>query len=173
MSGSLNYVKGDATQPVGPEGPKFIIHCCNDIGVWGAGFVLAISRRWPEPEEAYYAWEKEKNGLRLGHTQIVKVEENLWVVNMIGQRGVGWDPNHVWPHKRTPPIRYKAIRHALREVEFETRQPRHQGLYKRVTVHCPRFGAGLAGGDWNVIEQLIREELVERGVHVTVYDFDG
>lgn len=31
--GSLVYVKGDATRPAG-EGPRLIIHCCNDIGVW-------------------------------------------------------------------------------------------------------------------------------------------
>lgn len=51
----LNYVKGDATSPQG-DGTKAIVHVCNNIGAWGAGFVMAISRRWPEPEAAYREW---------------------------------------------------------------------------------------------------------------------
>ena len=46
---SINYVIGDATQPVG-EWPKIIVHVCNDIGGWGRGFVTAISKRWPEAD---------------------------------------------------------------------------------------------------------------------------
>lgn len=48
----ITYVRGDATAPRG-EGVKLIVHCCNDPGGWGRGFVLALSRRWPEPEAAY------------------------------------------------------------------------------------------------------------------------
>jgi O-acetyl-ADP-ribose deacetylase (regulator of RNase III) len=46
----IKYIKGDATNPVS-EGEKIICHICNDIGRWGKGFVLAISRRWKEPEK--------------------------------------------------------------------------------------------------------------------------
>jgi hypothetical protein len=35
------------------------------------------------------------------------------------------------------------------------------------TIHAPRFGSGLAGGDWNVIEQIINDEIT---VDVTIYD---
>ena len=51
-AGQIHYRVGDATAPVA-DGPKIIAHICNDIGAWGRGFVLAISRRWPEPEKAY------------------------------------------------------------------------------------------------------------------------
>lgn len=164
---TLSYVKGDATDPAG-EGSRFIIHVCNNLGLWGAGFVLALSRRWPQPEEAYYAMEQEEDGYRLGKIQIVKVEENLWVVNMIGQHGVGRKRE-----KSLPPIRYKAIREALRQVAFYADSVSYKGPYKSVSIHCPKFGAGLAGGDWSVIEQLLKEELVEKGLNVTVYEFDA
>lgn len=42
---SIAYRVGDATQPVG-DGPKILVHVCNDIGAWGRGFVVALSRRW-------------------------------------------------------------------------------------------------------------------------------
>ena len=54
---SLNFIIGDATQPVG-EGTKIIVHVCNDIGGWGRGFVVALSKRWPEPERRYRAWSR-------------------------------------------------------------------------------------------------------------------
>ena len=43
----IRYVTGDATRPEG-EGPKIIVHICNDIGAWGRGFVLALSKRFKE-----------------------------------------------------------------------------------------------------------------------------
>ena len=53
----IKYVIGDATRPIG-EGTKLIIHISNDLGGWGRGFVLALSRRWDAPEKVYRA---EKN----------------------------------------------------------------------------------------------------------------
>ncbi len=50
----LKTIKGDATSPQA-KGRKVIAHICNDLGGWGKGFVLAISRRWPEPERDYRA----------------------------------------------------------------------------------------------------------------------
>ena len=49
------YIKGDATAPIG-SGVKVITHICNDIGGWGKGFVLALSKKWKMPEEAYRQW---------------------------------------------------------------------------------------------------------------------
>jgi len=167
MAGSLTYVKGDATQPAG-DGPKFIIHVCNDLGRWGAGFVMALSRRWPEPQIAYYAYAEEAGCWPLGHTtKPVLVEENLWVINMIAQRGIGKR------FEAAPPIRYKAVRNCLKDVATNARNPAYKGDSESVSIHCPKFGAGLAGGDWRVIEQLIQEELVDKGLSVTVYEFDG
>ena len=51
---NIQYVKGDATTPQG-DGHKIIVHVCNDLGKWGKGFVLAISKRWKEPEATYRA----------------------------------------------------------------------------------------------------------------------
>jgi O-acetyl-ADP-ribose deacetylase (regulator of RNase III) len=101
---SLNYVIGDATQPVG-EGPKIIVHVCNDIGGWGRGFVVAISKRWPEPEQSYRAWHRGEieAPFKLGEVQFVQVDDSLWVANLIGQRDVV-------PSGNISPVRYDAIR---------------------------------------------------------------
>ncbi len=55
----ITYIKGDATCPQG-KGAKLIAHIGNDLGGWGKGFVVAISRRWPEPEKAYRKWHADR-----------------------------------------------------------------------------------------------------------------
>jgi O-acetyl-ADP-ribose deacetylase (regulator of RNase III) len=152
----IEYVVGDATRPRG-AGPKIIAHVCNDVGGWGRGFVVALSRRWPEPERAYREWHRA-GGARLGATQLVAVEPDLWVANMVGQHGLR-------PSGGRPPIRYAAVRACLAEVAGKAGE-------LGASVHMPRIGAGLAGGRWDEIEPIILEEVVARGVPVTVYDLD-
>jgi hypothetical protein len=41
----------------------------------------------------------------------------------------------------------------------------------QASVHMPRIGCGLAGGDWEVVGKIVEEELANTGVPVTVYDF--
>jgi len=158
VSGSLTYVKGDATEPAG-TGPKLIPHICNNIGGWGRGFVLALSARWREPEAAYRKWALNES-FRLGMVQPVKVEKDLWVLNMLAQRGTRRSA------QAPPAVCYDALRICLQKAAQFAKS-------KGASVHAPKFGAGLAGGDWRVIEQLIREELVDKGLGVTVYEFDG
>jgi hypothetical protein len=61
----IQYLKGDATCPQS-AGVKIICHVCNDLGGWDKGFVLALSRRWPEPEEAYRTWYRERKSNDFG-----------------------------------------------------------------------------------------------------------
>ncbi|MEU1329045.1 macro domain-containing protein [Streptomyces sp. NPDC005865] len=154
----ITYVRGDATAPFG-KGVKLIAHVCNDLGGWGKGFVLAVSRRWPEPERAYRAWHREraKNDFGLGAVQFVDVGRRVWVANMVGQRGMRTGSKGV-------PVRYEAIDTALATVADKAEE-------LGAGVHMPRIGCGLAGGTWSRIEPLISERLVARGIAVTVYDF--
>jgi len=155
---AITYTSGDATAPVG-VGHKIIAHICNDIGGWGKGFVVAISRRWPEPEADYRRWyaERDKNDFGLGAIRIVSVAVDLSVANMIGQRDI----------KRlggSPPIRYDAVRSCLRAL-------REAAHFLTATIHMPRIGCGLAGGDWTEVESIIHDELSKHDIAVTVYDF--
>lgn len=153
----ITYIRGDATVP-SVKGVKVIAHVCNDIGGWGKGFVLAISRRWPEPEKCYRAWHRERasNDFGLGAVRFVQVEPYVWVANMVGQRGIRTGSKGV-------PVRYEAIDAALERLGEKAAE-------LGASVHMPRIGCGLAGGKWSRIEPLITERLVRRGIAVTVYD---
>ena len=153
----IRYIRGDATRPRG-GGNKVIAHICNDLGGWGKGFVVAISRRWPGPEAAYRAWHRGRSSsdFALGAVQVVAVEPSIWVANMVGQRGMRAGSNG-------PPIRYEAVRACLAMLAGEA-------IALGAGVHMPRIGCGLAGGRWDRIGPIIAEELVASGVEVTVYD---
>lgn len=155
----ITELKGDATQPQG-EGPKVLVHVCNDLGKWGKGFVLAVSRRWKAPEQQYKRWAAGHTDLKfkLGEVQFVQVEPDLWVANLIGQHGVHRQGNQ----GSAPPIRYDAIRKGLEKV-------RDFALEHEASVHMPRIGAGLAGGDWEKICTITQETLVQQNIRVTVY----
>lgn len=164
---SIKYLVGDATEPVpvDPGKKQAIVHCCNDIGSWGAGFVMALSAKWPEPESKYRAWSNRnmdccQGRIPLGEVQIVEVSDNITVVNLIGQRGVGLDS------LRRPPVRYDAISKGLRYVAGILSPSDYE-------INLPKMGTGLAGGDWVIIERLLQIELIKRGHTVKVYTLEG
>lgn len=80
---NIIYLNGNAVYPK-ISGNKVIVHICNDEGRWGGGFVLAISKRWNEPEKQYKEWIRSGKG-KLGEIQFVPVEKDIVVVNMIAQ----------------------------------------------------------------------------------------
>lgn len=149
---SLTYVKGDITRPIGPR-PLLIAHLCNDQGRWGAGVSGAIGSAFPAAEKHY----REAHAWPLGTTQFCYINDDITVANMVGQHRVGNDGVR-------PPIRYLALALAMQQVaDYIECSP---GL----TIHAPRFGAGLAGGKWETIEHLILELWTDRGIDVTIYD---
>lgn len=141
------YTKGDATKPIGP-GPKIIAHIVNNAGQWGAGFVVAVSRRWPQPEEEYRAWRSRA----LGEVQVVEVAPDLFVANLCAQDNVSGI---------RPPVRYDALAQCLRAL-------REDAKALGASIHMPRIGCGIGGGCWHEVGPIVEEEL--RGLRVVVYD---
>ncbi len=149
------YLTGDATRPVG-RGNKLIVRVVNDQGRWGKGFVMALSARWPQPEEAYRKWFDEQTGFELGAVRFVQVERDIRVANAIGQHGIREKDG-------VAPIRYAAVWSGLQTVAEKAKE-------LKGSVHMPRIGSGLAGGEWSKIEPVILETLYKLEIAVTVYD---
>lgn len=184
---NIEYIEGDATEPKG-EGPHIIVHCCNDLGAWGSGFVVALSKKWPEPEKAYsdktikeaIKKERGKIPLELGDADVIQVEGikegiEIYVANIIGQHRIGFSGD-------IPPIRYEALRIGFKKVidifNEETILEKFGGMCiarKPLTIHMPRLGCGLAGGDWALIEPLIQATFCKAKIikGVCVYTFPG
>lgn len=165
---AINYIQGDATEPKG-EGRKIIVHCCNNRGGWGSGFVVALSRKWRSPELQY----RNMGEWPLGAVEIVPVAPDLFVANLIGQHGIG-----VGDHGM-PPIRYEALRQGFQQIikgeRERIRKDTERGYVVQglASLHMPRLGCALAGGDWALVEPLINATFIAAGMDVTVYDFPG
>ena len=154
----ITYLTGDATEPSKVSEHKLIVHICNNVGRWGKGFVLCVSDKWEEPErryrQAYQYVDHKGKTLPLGMVQRVGVEEDTEVINMIAQRGIG---------STGVRVDYEALADCLQQVkEIAIRE-------SDASVHMPRIGCGLGGGDWDTVESIVKEQLCEHGVPVYVY----
>ena len=167
----IKYVIGDATNPISSNNNIIIPHVCNNSGGWGRGFVFALSKKWPQPEDVYRQWFKNKhtsknphinnniykrNIFKLGNTQLVKVENNIWIANMLAQEGI----ISIYNQK---PIKYRQLIRAMEKVLKYSKD-------LNAEIHAPRFGSALAGGKWELIEELIREIWLENNINVIIYD---
>jgi O-acetyl-ADP-ribose deacetylase (regulator of RNase III) len=163
---TITYLTGDATTPQG-EGMKIISHVNNNVGAWGAGFVLAISKRWSLPEQTYRRLAKQ--GLVLGQVQFVPAEDDIIVANMIAQTGYGY--NNKGRHKTSEknsgiPLQYDALTVCLTRVAQAAKE-------YQASLHMPRIGCSLAGGSWLRVEKIIQDTLVAEDIPTFVYDFPG
>lgn len=155
----INYVRGDATQARG-AGPKILAQLVNDKAqTWGGGLSLAVRRKWPEVQRAFTNWfTREASSPRLGKVHFTDTGEGLVVASIIAQAGYG--------DSTRPRIRYRALEHGLAEVRGKAEQ-------MHASIHMSRLGCGEAGGNWNIVGELVEMNLTARGIPVTVYDLPG
>jgi len=124
-----------------------IVHCCNIYNTMGAGIAKEIKRLYPE---AYKADDKTESGdtKKLGnfshHTYFKVDQKDKTIFNLYAQKGVGNNGN---PLNRN--LQYDLLYDGMFKIcEFvEKTQP--------YTLAMPMLGAGLAGGDWNIIEKIL------------------
>ncbi len=186
--GKLRTVEGDVTEPqiTAPNEVAIIPHVCNNgtdsrgIGVMGAGVALALKNKWEKVYKVYKDMEsKSPNGLknRLGEICWAKVEyipntdkPTIVVVNMIAQDGIVSNTNSI-------PLKYWALMKCMENtriliarafVKYEV-LPEH--LSRKPVIHTCKFGSGLACGNWDFILELIREQWLEYGIDVVIYEF--
>jgi O-acetyl-ADP-ribose deacetylase (regulator of RNase III) len=155
----IKYIKGDATEPI-IIGDKYsvICHCCNALGAWGKGFVVPLGQKYPIAREKYLKFikmTKEEN--RLGSVSFAKATDNIIVANIIGQF-------YTYPKDGKIPLDYEALEKGFRSV-IEMFQTNDIPL----TVHMPKIGCGLAGGDWNRVEEIIKNTFINSNIEVYVY----
>lgn len=134
------------------EAPENIIaHGCNAQGVMGSGVALAIRNAFPRAFQEYknhYA----KYGLFIGDNVYAPTDGKI-IVNCITQEYYG--------REKTRYVSYDAIASCMKKIKSNIL------LY---SVAMPKIGSMLGGGDWNVIEAIIKSELNDRLVTIYVLD---
>lgn len=156
----ISYIIGDATFPekTCPNGIKIIVHIVNDIGKWGAGFVLALSRRWSNLKNDY---QTHYRAYSLGDIYVSKTsDKNIYVVDLFGQHGIRTVFNPTV-------IRYDAVEQGLKKLRYRL----EKASLEDVSIHMPKIGSGLAGGNWQIIENIINKVFDGSNIPIYVYNF--
>ena len=118
-----------------------IVHGCNAQGVMGSGVAKALRDKYPSIYEPYRALCNDVGLCKehiLGRYVSVRVLSPLLVVNAITQLHYGRDGIKY--------VSYDAVHDAFKRLS------RYHD-----TMHIPKIGAGLGGGDWNIIERIIND----------------
>jgi O-acetyl-ADP-ribose deacetylase (regulator of RNase III) len=134
----IQYVKGDllgATQ-------KVIAHGCNAQGVMGSGVAKSIREKWPNVYEVYNL-KHRVFGLQLGDIIPVATLDGKTVVNCITQEFYGRDGKRY--------VDYDAIRTCMEKINNRAES------WEVAEVAIPMLGAGLGGGEWDIIEDIIEK----------------
>lgn len=119
-----------------------IAHQCNCKGVMGAGLAKGIRDRYPYAYKHYREAHLADN-LYLGQTQILRVNDNLYVANLMAQDGYGRDRQYT---------DYSALSQCLTYIHQFAQEN------KDINIYLPYgLGCGLAGGNWSVVNELIEK----------------
>lgn len=158
----LKYIQGDLFSHLKDEKLTIIPHVCNDVGGWGAGFVLSLSKFSKKPERFYreYFSANRPGPRNLGNIQMVNITNNIKVANMISQHGYKKENNK-------KPLKYWALVDCMKKINRYLQS--HSIDFSDVTIKAPKFGSALAGGRWEIVEALIIDIWLDYEINIEIY----
>lgn len=140
-----------------------IAHGVNCQGVMGSGIAKSIRNRYSNVYGKYLNLVQDNNRNHkssnlLGTVQPVEIHFDLVVLNMFTQDFYGGQ-GHRFVNYEAVARCFEAANKVIANLDCEFK-----------TLNIPKIGAGLANGDWNVIEAIIKSEY--KG-HVIVWELDN
>lgn len=126
-----------------------ITHGCNCQSIMSSGIAVPMNLHF---DCSQFPMELQgKSILKLGNIDYRKIG-NLIVVNSYTQN---------YPSVALKPLDYEALTLCMRKINSE---------FKGMHIGLPKIGAGLAGGDWDRIKQIIQTELKDCEITVVIYN---
>lgn len=144
MATKANVVKGDIIRLTLKGDFDVIVQGCNCFNTMGAGFAKQVKKVFAE---AWQADQKTRKGDRtkLGTITYALIEHQgreFYVINAYTQFNYG--------REKIQYVDYDAVRSCFKEIAK---------VFENKHIAYPKIGCGLAGGDWNVVSNIINEEL--------------
>lgn len=105
--------------------------------------------------ELKYIWLKHPMGEPVAMNHKSKGQKDvldLYVVNCYTQYGMGKEDE--------PPLDYNALALCMKKLNHE---------FKGKRIGLPQIGCGLAGGDWNIVQKIIQEEMKDCEVTIVIF----
>lgn len=142
---SIKIIKGNLVVAAKQGQFDIIMHGCNCFCNMGAGIAKEIKKQFPRAY-AVDCETKRGDGNKLGTISVAHYY-NVDVVNAYTQFTFG----------RGLQLDYKALRECLKTIKQE---------YSGKRIGMPKIGCGLAGGNWDKIQEMIEEELKDEDVTI-------
>lgn len=153
----MKEIKGNLIK-LAKEGEfDLIIHGCNCFCKMGNGIALDIKKEFPEAyqvDQETYPGDKTKLGSYTSAISDIPSGE-LIIVNAYTQ--YTYKRNESAKDPKMANKRYNAITQCMKKIKQD---------FSGKKIGMPMIGAGLAGGDWKIIKDIIQKEL--EGVDVTI-----
>jgi len=152
LNKNIFTITKDRVESASTGATVIIPHVCNNVNAFGAGFADAIAHTFPIVKENFHLLRKPV----LGQNQNILVMKNkqygheLIVINMIAQNGLINKQN-------IRPLNYGALSMCMLNIKHLVKNLNSQSDTSTVEIHAPKFGSGLAGGQWKFIECLIHD----------------
>ncbi len=136
-------------------GGKFdvIVHGCNCFCTMGAGIARAIQDEFPEAFAADLVTVKGAQN-KLGDFSYATVVRGMHEITIVN----GYTQFHY--HGDSVLVDYDAIRQVFAKIREK---------YPAKRIGYPKIGAGLGGGDWNIVKDIIETELSGMDHTLVVY----
>jgi len=142
---------------------KIIVHGCNAAGGFGSGFAGQVAKKYPEVRDCYvrdyfeHIYSNQDKTQFLGQWVSCRTKDDRTIINLITQEKYG--PPELGPYVSYPAI-YKGLTNIMRYY-YDLERPNHN------IIAMPKIGAGLAGGNWEIIEKIIND--VSGNFEIRVY----
>lgn len=151
-----NEIKGDLISLAKQGKFDVITHGCNCFSNMGAGIAVPMAQNFGcslyPLEDLSTRGDIQKLGQIEWKLYPLTIDKSIYVVNSYTQ---------YYPNPLLKPLDYEALTLCLRKINH---------IFKGKSVGLPQIGAGLAGGDWERIKNIIQTELKDCDVTVVIYD---
>lgn len=170
----LKYKTGDVVKALQNNEINILAHGCNCFCTMGAGVAKAVRETFPEAYESdcdTISGDRKKLG---SYSSVWYYSTHLFgIYNLYTQYGFGGYKIS----KGIIDLDYEALKESLTKMAKNilscTIPTPDSPVLSNIKIGMPKIGAGLAGGDWEIIEDIIQCVLIkEYNLDVTIYTLD-
>lgn len=150
----LHYKNGDLLK----SDCTTILHQANCFSTMGAGIARSIAKMYPEAAavDKYSHYSPE---YKFGKFTWATVESGVTIANLYGQYGMG----------KGLQTDYKMLNNALNFFLFTAKSGFGNNINLSKIGVPYGMGCGLAGGDWNVVKEILENASLKHKVDIYVY----
>jgi O-acetyl-ADP-ribose deacetylase (regulator of RNase III) len=146
----VKYKKGDVLKAE----EDIIAHGVNCMGGFGSGVAGQIAKLYPRAKQ-YYFLKFNNKGWLPGEVEFISQYDDKIIANCATQ-------GHYLP-RGVCHADYSAIEYAMNQVKKYAQD-------HKLSIAAPKIGAGLAGGDWNIIEPILNK--VFQDYDIAIYELE-